>query len=461
MPTITPAKIFRTSTFRLACLFSVGIFVLISAVSGFIYWQTAVAIVQRADDLLRRDGHIVGEDSTDVAARFIDRRLKAPSRVIVAAGLFDSQGQPLAGNLSVIPPWTIPDGRVYPFPTSEPCCLAVSRENGRVFSARLATGEIFVLMRNVQGIDTLRQTVAQAMMAGLLPAVVLALGMGTVMGRRTARWKAQVELLTTRIEHGDIWKRLPVPEGNQSTRWLVESINRILDGIGQVVDTTRNTNAHLAHDLLSPISGVRAKLERATSDTTDIDEMRIAVVQAISGLDQTVRLASGLLKISTIERGHIRNHFQPVALDKVLHDVEELFSVLAEDRSITLQIDAADPAMLMGDRDLLTEAVANLVDNAIKYTPEGGHVRLYLERRNGCPIIGICDTGPGLPPEQRDRVLDRYYRYGDAAQIPGHGLGLSLVSAVARLHDLTLSLTNADPGLIIELSSEPVGPNHS
>ena len=458
MHKIAPAKIFQTSTFRLACLFSAGILVLISAVSCFIYWQVAVGIVQRADDLLLRDGHILTDDTVDAADKFIERRLKAPSRVIVWAGLFDSQGKMLAGHLQTIPSWIIPDGRVYPFPPSDPCCQDVSRDNGRVISAHLASGETFVLMRNVQGIDTLRQTVAQAMMAGVLPAILLALGIGTLMGRRTARWAEQVQMLTTRIEHGDIWKRLPVPEGNQSTRWLVESINRILDGIGEVVDTTRNTNAHLAHDLLAPISGVRAKLERATANTGDIDEMRNAVVQAISGLDQTVRLASGLLKISTIERGHIRNHFQPVALDNVLHEVGELFSVIAEDRNITLQINASQSAMLMGDRDLLTEAVANLVDNAIKYTPEGGSVRLYLERRNGCPIIGVSDNGPGLPPEQRDRVLDRYYRFGDTSQIPGHGLGLSLVSAVARLHNLTLSLTNADPGLIVEISSEPVAP---
>ena len=455
MSSPTFRAILSTPTFRLACLFSVGTLLLISAISAFIYWQTAVAIIQRADDLLVRDLHIMAEDTTANAATFIERRLNNRLHIIVVAGLFAPDGTQLAGNLQRIPASAKLDGKVYKVAKYETCCMQLDPNTGRLLAGTLPSGNVVVLGRNVDGVESLRQTISQALLTGILPAIVLALGVGTILGRRTAWWMGSVQSAAQRIEAGEIWKRLPVPDTNDSTRWLVESMNRILDGIGEVVDTSRSSSAHLAHDLLAPLSSIRARLERASTATNDIDDMRDTVVQAIASLDQAVRLASALLRISTIERGHIRNQFKPVALDHILTEVAELFSVIAEDKGIHLEIVIHHTAMLMGDRDLLMEAVANLVDNAIKYTPAGGKVQVYLDKRDGQPVMGVCDNGPGLPADQRQRVLDRFYRYAEGTNIPGHGLGLSLVNAVVRLHGLTLHLDDAHPGLIIEITTPP------
>ena len=448
-----PLIIIRTPTFRLACLFSCGILVLISAVSGFIYWQASIGIITRADEVLLRDSHILMEDSPENAAAFIERRLAARSHVIVIAGLFDDKGAPLAGNLSHLPNFPL-DGHVHALPHNETCCQQVSPETGRVLAQILPDHRVLVLGRNVEGVESLRQTVAEAVLAGIIPAILIALGSGILLGHRTASWMTHVQATAKLIENGDIRQRLPVPESNDQTRWLVESINRILDGIGDVFESTRSTNEHLAHDLLAPLAGIRARLERASSGTDNLDDMRNTVIQAISGLDQTVKLASALLKISTIERGHIRRHFQPVALEHIIAEVGELFSVIAEDKNITLTVQSQHPCILMGDQDLLMEAVANLVDNAIKFTPDGGTVQIYVSQKDGRTVLGVKDNGPGLPSDQRERVLGRFYRGTSKDQtIPGHGLGLSLVDAVVRLHNLHLNFEDAHPGLIVEIVS--------
>ena len=442
--------VFNTQTFRLACLFSLAVLVFISLISGFIFWQTSVGIIQRADDVLLRDAHIMADEKTDAVVHFLERRLAARNHVIVAAGLFDAQGNVLGGNL-VTPPHLIADGKVHSIPPDETCCDAINRTDGRILAAPLSDGRVLVLGRNVEGVETLRQTIEEALLAGVAPSVLFALVIGTFMGRKTAMWMQNIQSMTQRIESGEIWQRLPVPDSNDQTRWLVESMNRILDGVGQIFDTTRSTNEHLAHDLLAPLSGIRARLERASATASDIEDMRNSVVLAISGLDQTAKLASALLKISTIERGHIRNHFHPVDPAQILSEVEELFSVIAEDKNITLTITTPPVPPLMGDQDLLMEAVANLVDNAIKYTPSGGHVHLYLDRQDNRTVIGIKDNGPGLPPDQCQRVLGRYARSGSTPQISGHGLGLTLVDAVVRLHGMSLKLEDAGPGLSVEI----------
>lgn len=441
----------QTTTFRLACLFSVGTLILISAISAFIYWQTAFGLTKHADAVLLRDIEVLAGEKSENAAHFIDRRLNSKNHIIVIAALFNSQGLAIAGNLDHIPASLPLDGKVHGLPLGENCCDQIDRENGRIVAQALPDGRVMILARNVEDVNTLRQTIEEALLAGVIPAILIALAIGTVLGRETALWMHNIQTMAQRIEKGEIWQRLPVPESKDQTRWLVESMNRILDGIGQAFDTTRNTNEHFAHDLLAPLSGIRARLERATTSFNDLDEMRNSVVQAISGLDQTVKLASAMLKISTIERGHIRSHFQPVSMDHILLEVGELFSVVAEDKNITLSVTAGSPSVILGDQDLLMEAIANLVDNAIKYTPPGGQVELYLTQDEGQTVIGVRDTGPGLPAEQRQPVMERFYRFAGTAHTPGHGLGLSLVDAVVRLHHMTLNLKDGNPGLIVEI----------
>ena len=457
--TIPPkTKFWQTPTFHLACQFSAGTLILICAISAFIYWQTAIGLIKRADAVMLRDAEILVNEKQENTIHFIERRLNSKRRVIVIAALFDAQGHTLAGNLDQLPAFVPLDGKVHSLPPDETCCELINREDGRILAQSLPDGSVLVLARNVDDINILRQTVEEALLAGVVPALLIALAIGTALGRKTALWMHNVETMAQRIEKGEIWQRLPVPQSNDQTRWLVESMNRILDGITHAFDTTRNSNEHFAHDLLAPLSGIRARLERATNTFNDLDEMRNTVVLAISGLDQTVKLASALLKISTIERGHIRSHFQPVSVDHILLEVGELFSVMAEDKEVTLVVNPKIPAVILGDQDLLMEAIANLVDNAIKYTPQGGQVELYLSQDHDVTTIGIKDTGPGLPEDQHQPVMERFYRFAETAHAPGHGLGLSLVDAVVRLHHMSLNFKNANPGLIVEIIS---GPTHN
>ena len=444
-----------TPAFRMACLFAAGTLVLICILFAFVYWQTALFAQKNADDVLVRDARLIEAERPEEAARSVERRISADFHRVLIASVFDAHGTLIAGNLSVLPRGLALDGRAHRIPLDGLCCDTLSQETGRILARKLRDGRILVIGRNVDTQDALRHAVKEALLAGMTPALILALGIGWLMGKRTSAWLDTVQTSVHGLERGEIWQRLPVPETNDSNQWLVQSFNRILDRVGLVLETAQSKNIHLAHDLLSPLAGVRSRLERASQNASDVDELRNAVGLSITSLDHTVKLASAFLKIGSIERGHLRQAFRPVSLSKLISDLAELFSVMAEDKRITFTVSDTSPSTVQGDHGLLMEAVANLVDNAIKYTPPDGTVHLYVSRRDAHLIIGVRDTGPGLDDAEQDRVLKRFYRHEPCENTPGYGIGLSLVEAVVRLHGFSLRMENGSPGLIVEIVCSP------
>ena len=208
---------------------------------------------------------------------------------------------------------------------------------------------------------------------------------------------------------------------------------------------------NIAHDLRTPLTRVRIRLERGREHASTLEELRTVADQAIAGLDQSLTTITALLRITEIEHSRRHEGFSEVQLAPLIHEVGDLYDPIAENKSVTLRVEAPDGATVHGDRDLLFEAVANLVDNAVKFTPEGGRVELALLHQEGKTVIQVSDTGPGIPEIEREAVTQRFYRSDQSRSIKGLGLGLSMVAAIVKLHSFGFRIL-AGPGCTAEIA---------
>ena len=208
---------------------------------------------------------------------------------------------------------------------------------------------------------------------------------------------------------------------------------------------------NIAHDLRTPLTRVRIRLERGREHASTLEEFRAVADQAIAGLDQLLTTITALLRITEIEHSRRREGFGEVQLAPLICEVGDLYGPIAEDKGVTLWAEAPDGATVQGDRDLLFEAVVNLVDNAVKFTPEGGRVELVLLCKEGETVIRVIDTGPGIPEIEREAVTQRFYRSDKSRNTKGLGLGLSMVAAIIKLHDFRFRIS-AGPGCTAEIA---------
>jgi PAS domain S-box-containing protein len=208
---------------------------------------------------------------------------------------------------------------------------------------------------------------------------------------------------------------------------------------------------NIAHDLRTPLTRVRIRLERGREHAATLEELRAIADQAIAGLDQSLTTITALLRITEIEHSRRREGFSEVQLALLIREAGDLYEPIAENKGVTLRVEAPDGAAVRGDRDLLFEAVANLVDNAVKFTPDGGRVELALLHQGGETVIRVSDTGPGISEAEREAVTQRFYRSDKSRNTKGLGLGLSMVAAIIKLHGFRFSIS-AGPGCAAEIA---------
>lgn len=263
---------------------------------------------------------------------------------------------------------------------------------------------------------------------------------------------ADVSATAIAVSAGDLSRRVRVAGQDDEFDLLAETINDMLDRISRLMDGVRQVSNAIAHDLRTPITRARTRLEDAAIHATTDIELRAAVERAMADLDGIVSVFQALLRISEIEAGARRSAFAPVDLVPLLADLTELYDAVAEERGMVLQTDIAPSLPAFGDRDMIQQAVANLLDNALKFSPEGGVIRVSAAVEAGTVRITVADQGPGIPEEDRQRATERFFRGESARSTPGSGLGLSLVQAVAHLHGGEIVLSDAGPGLVAVLT---------
>jgi signal transduction histidine kinase len=444
----------RTTTFRWT-LAVAGAFVLCTLLLfGFVYWQTAAYMTATFDDLITGELHIIAADGPSRLLDHIDNRLRDDPRRIRLAGLFGVDGNRIAGNMESLPPGLTPD-----IPANAVVVRVDNRgretEKARLVTERLPDGDVLAIGRNVDDIGEIADIVRQVLTLGLLPAFALAIIIGFVLSFRANNRLSEVNRRIQYIVAGDLRERLPTRGSDDPFDQLAASVNRMLGEIEALIHDIVGISDNIAHDLRTPLTRVRIRLERGREHAATAEELRAVADQAIAGLDQSLAVITALLRIAEIEHSRRLAGFSDVRLAPLVREVGDLYDPIAEDKGVTLEVEAADEMTVHGDRDLLFEAVANLVDNAVKFTPDGGRVKLALFHRSGESIIRVSDTGPGIPEIEREAVTKRFYRSDKSRRTEGLGLGLSLVAAIVKLHGFQFAIA-AGVGCTVEIACQDV-----
>ena len=438
----------RTTIFRwTASAFAVCI-VLFSA---FVYWEAADYMLAKTDAALTEECLAIAGDSPDRQLNAIDDRLSQDPRRVRLAGLFGPDGHRIAGNLERLPP-----GLKINFLVQSAAAIRIDPRGAekmtvRAIARRLPNGNVLVVAGNIDELTQLAEVIARTLLLGLPLALGLSLVIGMVLSVRAQKRVAEFNTLVHRIVAGDLRQRLPTQGLDHPFDKLAETANRMLDEIEILVQEMAGVGNEIAHDLRTPLTRVRIGLERGRANAKSLDELQAVTDRAIGGVDQALTIITTLLRIAEIEYGGRLGSLNNVALADLIREVGDLYEPIAEDKHITLRVVSADEATVRGDRDLLLEAVANLVDNALKFTPAGGYVELALVRGKNESIVRVSDSGPGIRESERETVTRRFYRSEKSRTTLGFGLGLSLVSAIVKLHGFRLTI-GAGPGCVAEIA---------
>jgi signal transduction histidine kinase len=438
---------FRTTTFRWT---SIAFAVCILLFSAFVYWEAAATMRASMDATLTDESLIVAADTPDRRLDAIDDRLSADPRRIKLAGLFAADGRRLAGNIESLPPGLAIDG-----PVQTAGVVRVDQRGHESMSVRavargLPNGDVLVIARHNGEINDLADVLARALLLAVPVALCLSLAIGMILSVRVQRRVGELNALVGRIVGGDLRERIPVAGLDHPFDKLAVIANGMLDDIEVLVGEMANVGNEIAHDLRTPLTRVRVGLERGRVNAKTLEELQSATDRAINGVDQALIIITALLRITEIENSRGRASFGDVSLAELVREVGDLYEPIAEDRHVSLRVIAEQDAKVCCERSLLLEAVANLVDNAVKFTPESGSVTLALIRGANESIVRISDTGPGIAEGERDAVMRRFYRSDKSRNSFGVGLGLSLVSAIVKLHGFRLALSTG-PGCVAEI----------
>jgi signal transduction histidine kinase len=275
------------------------------------------------------------------------------------------------------------------------------------------------------------------------------------MSRRVLRHIEHINQATREIMDGDLSRRIPVNGSADDFDQLATNLNAMLDEIARLMAGIRHVSNNIAHDLRTPLTRLRNQLEALGEGLGNDNPHYPQVEQSIADADRLLSTFSGLLRIARIESGGLKANIKMVNLSSLIQDAVELYEAVAEVKQIQVSTEANDAVAVLGDRDMLFQAVANLLDNAIKYTQQGGKVVLKVALIKQQAEIVVADNGPGIPAFEYDKVVQRFYRLDQSRNTAGNGLGLSLVEAVVKTHQASLIFSDNEPGLRVTIRFKP------
>ncbi|MGU9858537.1 sensor histidine kinase [Pseudomonas sp. LF245] len=448
MSSVRLSEIPRTISFRTGLLF-LGLFgCSFLALFGYIYWQTAFYLKTEADTALYRQVDNRSAQDPDLRLHEIRKHVLQDTEARLPHSLFDANGQFIAGAIRQLPPYTALD---------KPQEFRWLKANGhhrpvRFIVHRLEDGKLLLVAQDVHDIREFDELLINALISGGLLLLLVGLAGAVVLGYSAHRRLDKVSRSIKGIIEGDLTGRLPVRGNNDDIDRLALVVNGMLDELERLMSEVKGVCDDIAHDLRTPLTRLIAGLERAQRRDMAPPDYAASVDAALTEAKGLLLTFKALLRISEIENSARRSHFAPVDLNLIAADAAELYEPLAEERGTTLSLDNSQaPAVMAGDAQLLFDALCNLLDNAIKFSPDHSHVRLSVIADGAGVGIHVTDNGPGIPEGERQAVLRRLYRAEASRHTPGNGLGLSMVAAVARLHDLKLTVSDAGPGCRVEL----------
>ena len=442
------AQFLRSNTFRwafaVAGLFAMFVVVLF----GFIYFNIDDYLVARSDRMIATQTNFLASLPFDRSVDAIEDHLREDSRGVQFAGLFDPKGNRLAGNLKRLPAEINIDA---PIQTARVARLGGGQSGDlliRTMARRLQNGNIVVVGRNVDETSEISGVVGEALALGLLPAFCLCLVAGAWLSVRAQKRVEEVNQRVQRIVAGDLRERLPHRNVDEPFSRLAAIVNGMLNEMETMINALSGVGNDIAHELRTPLTRARLVLERGRSKATTLEQLQENTDKALAGIDQSLAIVTALLRLADIENSRRSAGFGGVALHDLLREVCDIYEPIAEDKQIRLSVAIGATLDVCGDRDLLFEAIVNLVDNAIKFTPEGGKVDIELAPSDKGAVVRVTDTGPGISQQETEAVLRRFYRSDKMRNTPGVGLGLNLVAAIVKLHGFQLVIRSGPGGRV-------------
>jgi signal transduction histidine kinase len=453
------AKTLASSTFKLA-LIAIGTFgVIVSIIFSYVYLSTASYVRSRSDRaILTESASLQGayaRSGRDGLVALIRQRLADRSFADRVYLLVDPASVVLAGNLGAWPLSATNAAGWAEFRAPGPPSGSASRPLLRAMLEIFPGGDRLLVGRDISDLDSFTDRIKAAVISGVALIFVLA-GMASVLvTRRTVGRIEAINATSRAIMQSGLDKRIPLRGSHDEWDRVAENLNLMLDRIETLMAEVKQVSDNVAHDLRTPLTRMRGRLEKAYHGARVGEQDQALIGDTIADLDAVLRIFSSLTRIAQIETQARKGAFRTVNLVEIAAEVVELYDAAAEQDGTRLTVAGDSEVLVTGDRDLIFDAIANLVDNAIKHGRAGGQVVVANQSIDGRPVVSIADDGPGIPAGEYEHVFKRFYRLEHSRYAPGNGLGLSLVAAVARLHGAQIEMLDNAPGLRLRLWFSP------
>lgn len=446
---------FKSTAFRITLVYLILFGLSVGIILGFIYWSTIIYKTQQTDDEI---------DAEILELSLVYQQQGLPEFLTVLSERVD-QLRLRPGDPSV---YLLVDSRYENVISSIDRWPRVARDGGQDWldfevegvSTRAKVFDIedryhLLVGQSMKDLTTLKALVSNAMVWGLM--LTLGLGVfGGFMMRQILRSRlGAINQTSRKIMQGDLRKRIKTRGTGDEFDELANNLNSMLDQIEHGMEGVRRVSDNIAHDLKTPLARLKNRVEELKMRVSHGSEEETAVDQIILEADGLLATFNALLRIARIEYSEQRKGFDIVDLNSILYDIEELYEPLVEEKGQTLSVEISESMEVYADRDMLFQAFANLLDNAIKYTPVNGKVVIRSFAEAGLWHVEIADNGPGIPEKEHEKVVQRFYRLDQSRTTPGSGLGLALVFAVLKVHKLKLSFADNAPGLKVLITADP------
>ncbi|HRN89768.1 ATP-binding protein [Hyphomicrobium sp.] len=450
-----------TQAFRLAAMSAAGFLLVSALIVGVLFWQTNTVLTDHVVDELRAEATELARTLAGADAKTVADTIRLRSGV-GGAGLYllwDPARGKIAGNVAAVPPELAanpPGGSVFRY---QPKDAPGTSRLGVGIPIATGSGLSLVIGRDVEDQVALADRIKRTFLWGFGALALAALIAGIWIGRSVLGRIEVINATASSIMAGDLSRRIPVSGNSDELDTLSERLNAMLDRIEQLMSGLKEVSDNIAHDLKTPLNRLRNSAEAALRDSRGADAYREGLESTIEKADELIKTFNALLLIARLEAGVVEESAEAFDLGRLVYDVAELYEPVAEEAGLGLEIEAGEGMSIRANRQLVGQAVANLVDNAIKYSARAAEecgasnaavttaVAVRVTDQGDAAEISVADRGPGIAAEDRERALRRFVRLEKSRTQPGTGLGLSLVAAVARLHNGSVRLEDNDPGL--------------
>ena len=452
-------RVLKAESFRLAAIFALLFLALTGALMVAVLWivdgaQRGTLIAANEADVATVENGFRDEGINE-AVEVVRQRLGTPEpaqphrhSLVPEAymAIESSAGGTLVGNISAV--------ECQPGVFTLELPLSNGRHHRQPILGRcadLGSGVSLFVGRDMGALSMTRERIVHAFVWIAVGTCAVAILAGLFLGKR---FMARVDAITETCERviaGRLNERIPLRQRGDEWDRLAQAINEMLDRISALLENLQQVSSDVAHDLRTPLTRLRNRLEDARARSGSMEDYSTAMARAIEDTDQVLSIFGALLRISQVESGSRIQTFAPVCLTDLLEKIYQLYLPVAEDCRHQLSRHLQERVYIQGDEELLTQMASNLVENSIRHAPKGANIRLELASVNGTSVASVIDDGPGVPPGERDKVLRRFYRVSTSRSTEGHGLGLSLVAAIVQLHGARLELCDANPGFKVSM----------